>query len=252
MKFAFGPKVLIDPTFALTMQELKDKFQGKCKIAKEASLIASGEDTVFLNLNIGPATLVTGKGVKYPAPRIVFKPSGPGDKEAMSIRGYKPVKIEFGAKEEPEQRERTYIMIKPDGVQRGIIGEIITRFEKRGFKLIAMKFCMPGQAMFEKHYEDLAGRPFFPRLTKWAASAPVCCMCWEGTDVVKTGRKMLGATKPFDSEPGTIRGDYCIDVGCNVIHGSDSVESANKEIALWFKPEELVDWQSHRDEWIYE
>ena len=95
-------------------------------------------------------------------------------------------------------------------------------------------------------------RPFFPRLTKWAASAPVCCMCWEGTDVVLTGRKMLGATKPFDSNPGTIRGDFCIDVGCNVIHGSDSVESANKEIALWFKPEELVDWQSHRDEWIYE
>ena len=140
MKFAFGPKVLIDPTFAITMQELKDKFQGKCKIAKEASLIAKGEDTVFLNLDVGPATLVTGKGVKYPAPQIVFKPSGPGDKEVMAIRGYKPVKIDFGEEEKPDNRERTYIMIKPDGVQRGIIGEIITRFEKRGFKLVAMKF----------------------------------------------------------------------------------------------------------------
>jgi len=115
-----------------------------------------------------------------------------------------------------------------------------------------MKFVMPGKAMFEKHYSDLAGRPFFPRLTTWAASAPVCCMVWEGTNVVLTGRKMLGATKPFDSDPGTIRGDFCIDVGCNVCHGSDSVESANKEIALWFKPEELIDWSCHRDEWIYE
>lgn len=252
MQFAFGPKVLLDPSFAITMQELKEKFQGKCQLAKEASLIAKGEDTVFLNLDVGEATLVTGRGIKHPAEMIVFKPTEQGDKEAMLIRGYKPVKVGFGIPEAPAHRERTYIMVKPDGVQRGLIGNIITRFETKGFKLVAMKFCMPGQAMFEKHYEDLAGRPFFPRLTKWAASAPVCCMVWEGTNVVLTGRKMLGATKPSDSEPGTIRGDFCIDVGCNVIHGSDSVESANREIALWFKPEELIDWQSHRDAWVYE
>ena len=116
MKFAFGPKVLLDPSFAITMQELKDKFQGKCKIAKEASLIAKGEDTVFLNLDIAEATLVTGKGIKHPAPQVIFKSAGAGDPEVMNIRGYKPVKIGFGVEEEPAHRERTYIMIKPDGV----------------------------------------------------------------------------------------------------------------------------------------
>ena len=236
----------------MTLAELKMKFQGKCKINSQGTLIANGEDTIFLNLDLAEATLVTGAGIKHPAPQIVFKPTGAGDKEIMNIRGFKPAKIGYGIPEEPIQRERTYIMIKPDGVQRGLIGNIITRFETRGFKMIAMKFCKPGQAMFEKHYSDLAGRPFFPRLVKWAASSPVCCMVWEGTNVVLTGRKMLGATKPFDSEPGTIRADFCIDVGCNVIHGSDSVESANKEIALWFPAEELVDWEMNSQAWVYE
>ena len=149
-------------------------------------------------------------------------------------------------------RERTYIMIKPDGVQRGLIGQIICRFETKGFKLVAMKLCQPGKEMFEKHYADLAGKGFFAGLVEYAASGPVCCMVWEGDNAVKTGRKMLGATKPLDSEPGTIRGDLCIDVGRNVIHGSDAVESANAEIALWFTPEELVDWTSASDKWVYE
>jgi len=129
-------------------------------------------------------------------------------------------------------------MIKPDGVQRGLIGATISKFERRGFKLVAMKLAQPGKAMFEQHYADLSTKPFFKGLVEYAASGPVCCMVWEGDNAVKTGRKMLGATKPFDSDPGTIRGGNCIDVGRNVIHGSDSVESANKEIALWFKPEE--------------
>ena len=133
-----------------------------------------------------------------------------------------------------ETKERTYIMIKPDGVQRGLIGKIISRFEQKGLKLVAMKLCKPGKAHMKEHYEDLADRPFFKRLVAYMCSAPVCCMVWEGDNAVKTGRKMLGATKPFDSESGTIRGDNCVDVGCNIIHGSDSVESANKEIALWF------------------
>ena len=149
-------------------------------------------------------------------------------------------------------KERTYIMIKPDGVQRGLIGQIITRFETKGFKLVAMKLSNPGKEQFEKHYADLAGKGFFPALIEYASSGPVCCMVWEGDNAVLTGRKMLGATKPFDSEPGTIRGDFCIDVGRNVIHGSDAVESANKEIALWFTPEELVDWSSHSEKWVYE
>ena len=149
-------------------------------------------------------------------------------------------------------RERTYIMIKPDGVQRGLIGPIITRFEQRGFKLVAMKLVAPGKAHLEQHYADLSSKGFFKGLIEYMNSGPVCAMVWEGDNAVATGRKMLGATKPFDSAPGTIRGDFCIDVGRNIIHGSDSVESANHEIGLWFKPEELVHWESHSNSQIYE
>merc|ERR1719333_173321 len=149
-------------------------------------------------------------------------------------------------------KERTYIMIKPDGVQRGLVGQIIQRFETKGFKLVAMKLCSPGRAHMEQHYADLSSKGFFAGLVDYMCSGPVCAMVWEGDNAVLTGRKMLGATKPFDSEPGTIRGDFCIHVGRNIIHGSDSVESANAEIALWFKPEELTSWSSHSHNWIYE
>ena len=136
------------------------------------------------------------------------------------------------------QRERTCIIIKPDGFQRGLVGTIISRFETKGFKLVALKLAQPGKEQFEKHYEDLAVKPFFNWLVEYDASEPVAWMVWEGQNAIKTRRKMLGATKKIYSELGTIRGDFCIDVGRNVIHGSDSVESAYKEIALWFKPEE--------------
>ena len=149
-------------------------------------------------------------------------------------------------------RERTYIMIKPDGVQRGLVGPIITRFEQRGFKLVALKLVAPGKAHLEQHYADLSGKGFFAGLIEYMNSGPVAAMVWEGDNAVATGRKMLGATKPFDSAPGTIRGDYCIDVGRNIIHGSDSVDSANHEIALWFKPEELNNWEHHSKSQIYE
>ena len=149
-------------------------------------------------------------------------------------------------------KERTFIMIKPDGVQRGLIGTIMQRFEQKGFKLVAMKLAAPGREHFEQHYSDLSSKGFFKGLIDYASSGPVCAMVWEGDNSVLTGRKMLGATKPADSEPGTIRGDLCIDVGRNIIHGSDSVESANKEIALWFKDEELLSWTSHSQSWIYE
>lgn len=148
-------------------------------------------------------------------------------------------------------RERTFIMIKPDGVQRGLVGDIISRFEKKGFKLVAMKLEAPGKAKFEQHYADLSSKGFFAGLVEYAASGPVVAMVWEGHNVVLTGRKMLGATRPDDSAPGTIRGDFAIDVGRNVIHGSDSVESANKEIALWFG-EQLTNWTSHSNSWVYE
>ena len=150
-----------------------------------------------------------------------------------------------------EARERTFIMIKPDGVQRGLVGTIISRFEQKGFKLVAMKLAQPGAEHFEKHYADLSSKSFFPGLVAYASSGPVVAMVWEGHNVVKTGRKMLGATRPDDSEPGTIRGDFAVDVGRNVIHGSDAVESANKEIELWFGAE-LVNWQHHSNSWVYE
>ena len=148
--------------------------------------------------------------------------------------------------------ERTYIMVKPDGVQRGIVSNIIERFENRGFQLVGMKLNKPSQATLEEHYKDLAEKPFFPKLMTYMTSGPVVCMVWQGKDVVATGRKMLGATNPLESLPGTIRGDYAIEVGRNICHGSDSVESAEREIALWFKDGEVIDWSSHSHDWIYE
>ena len=148
--------------------------------------------------------------------------------------------------------ERTYIMIKPDGVQRGCVGEIIARFEKKGLKLLAMKLYSPSKQLLEEHYKDLKEKPFFPKLVEYMMMGPVVCMIWQGREVVKTGRKMLGATNPLNSEPGTIRGDYCIESGRNIIHGSDSVESAEREIKLWFKPEEINEYKRDSDKWIYE
>jgi len=150
-------------------------------------------------------------------------------------------------------KERTFIMIKPDGVHRGIVGEIIKRFEQKGFKLVAMKFMWASEEHLKKHYADLSSKPFFPGLVKYMASGPVVPMVWEGKNVVKTGRIMLGESDPFKSSPGTIRGDFCIEVGRNICHGSDSVESANKEIDLWFgKEKEVVDWTQASVNWVYE
>ncbi|KAK9896732.1 putative nucleoside-diphosphate kinase [Cystobasidium minutum MCA 4210] len=147
--------------------------------------------------------------------------------------------------------EQTYIMIKPDGVNRGLVGDIIARFEKRGYKLVALKMVTATKEHLEKHYADLSSKSFFPGLVKYMASGPVVAMVWEGKDVVKQGRAMLGATNPLASAPGTIRGDYCIDVGRNVCHGSDAVESAQKEIALWF-PEGLNQYKLASEGWVYE
>jgi len=149
-------------------------------------------------------------------------------------------------------RERTFIAIKPDGVQRGLVGKIIKRFEQRGFKLVALKMCAPGKAHMEKHYADLSKKPFFRDLVDYMISGPIVCMVWEGLNAVKCGRMMLGETNPQASLPGSIRGDFSIQVGRNICHGSDSVASANHEIALWFKKEELVNWESAMYTWIYE
>lgn len=150
-------------------------------------------------------------------------------------------------------KERTFIMIKPDGVHRGLVGEIVKRFEQKGFKLVAMKFMWASEELLQKHYSDLSSKPFFPGLVKYMSSGPVVPMVWEGKNVVKTGRIMLGETDPFKSSPGTIRGDYCIEVGRNICHGSDAVESAEKEIKLWFCGDhEVVDWKTCSNDWIYE
>ncbi|KAI0531550.1 nucleoside diphosphate kinase [Xylaria digitata] len=148
--------------------------------------------------------------------------------------------------------EQTFIAIKPDGVQRGLVGSIIARFENRGYKLVAIKLVTPGKAHLEQHYSDLKDKPFFAGLVEYMNSGPICAMVWEGRDAVKTGRTLLGATNPLASAPGTIRGDFAIDVGRNVCHGSDSVENAQKEIALWFKEGEVVSWKSAQASWIYE
>jgi len=148
--------------------------------------------------------------------------------------------------------ERTFIMIKPDGVQRGLVGEIIKRFERRGYKLVAMKFMKADETHMRKHYADLSSKPFFEGLVKYMASGVLVPMVWQGKDVVKQGRSMLGETNPLASKPGTIRGDFCIDLGRNICHGSDAVESAKKEIALWFKEDELVSWTRCEEGCVYE
>jgi len=148
--------------------------------------------------------------------------------------------------------ERSFIMIKPDGVQRNLVGEIIKRFEQRGYKLVAIKMLQAPESLLKEHYAELSSKPFFPALIQRMVSGPVIPMVWEGKDVVATGRVMLGETNPLTSKPGTIRGDYCIEVGRNICHGSDSVKSAEREIKIWFKDEEVVSWTSSAAAWIYE
>ena len=143
-------------------------------------------------------------------------------------------------------------MIKPDGVQRGLIGDIIARWEKRGYKLVAMKFMTPSKEHAMKHYEDLASKPFYDDLTTFLSSGPCVPMVWEGDDVVRMSRVMLGETNPKASAPGTVRGDYSVDLGRNVIHGSDAVDTAEKEINFWFNEDELNAYKHCAHEWTYE
>uniref|UniRef100_A0ACD5T6F7 Uncharacterized protein n=1 Tax=Avena sativa TaxID=4498 RepID=A0ACD5T6F7_AVESA len=149
------------------------------------------------------------------------------------------------------EMERTFIAIKPDGVQRGLISEIVSRFERKGFKLVAIKLVVPSKEFAQKHYHDLKERPFFSGLCDFLSSGPVLAMVWEGEGVIKYGRKLIGATDPAKSEPGTIRGDLAVVVGRNIIHGSDGPETAKDEIALWFTPKELVSYTSNEEKWVY-
>ncbi|CAM1292671.1 awd (predicted) [Pycnogonum litorale] len=146
--------------------------------------------------------------------------------------------------------ERTLIMIKPDGVQRGLIGEVIRRFEQKGFKMVAMKMAHASQKLLEDHYADHRDKDFYDDLIGYVSSGPVVPMVWEGIGAVKSCRKMIGATNPSDASRGTIRGDLAVASVRNLIHGSHSVESANREIDLWFGPKELVRWKRSDRHWI--
>lgn len=148
--------------------------------------------------------------------------------------------------------ERTYLMIKPDGVLRGLIGEIITRFEKKGLKIVGLKMLKIPPETAEKHYGEHKGKPFFAPLVEYITSGPVVAMAVEGKDVIATAREMMGATNPLKAAPGTIRATYGMDVGRNIIHGSDSAASAEREIGIFFMPEELVEYSKDMDRWIYE
>jgi nucleoside-diphosphate kinase len=148
--------------------------------------------------------------------------------------------------------ERTFIAIKPDGVQRKLVSEILGRFEKKGFKLVGLKFMNVSKELAEQHYGVHKERPFFPALVQFITSGPVVAIVLEGDGVVASGRKIIGATNPLNSEPGTIRGDFGANIGRNLIHGSDAIETAQTEIALWFKEDELVNWTPTMTSWITE
>lgn len=147
-------------------------------------------------------------------------------------------------------KERTFIAIKPDGVQRGLINKVIAKFENKGYKLVAMKMMTATEDRAREHYADLSSRGFFPGLVKYFTSGPIICMVWEGTDVILTGRKLLGATNPNQAAPGTLRGDNCISTGRNLLHGSDGPDSAQTEISMWFTEEEINTWSRALDSWI--
>jgi nucleoside-diphosphate kinase len=148
--------------------------------------------------------------------------------------------------------ERTFIAIKPDGVQRALVGQIISRFEAKGFTLVGLKLMKVSKELAEEHYGEHKEKPFFPGLVEFITSGPLVAMVWEGNGVVAAARKMIGATKPLESDPGTIRGDFGVDMGRNIIHGSDAVDTAEREIKLWFKEEELVGWTPTVTPWLYE
>ncbi|MCL6616824.1 MAG: nucleoside-diphosphate kinase, partial [Anoxybacillus ayderensis] len=138
--------------------------------------------------------------------------------------------------------ERTFLMVKPDGVQRGVIGDIVARFERKGFQLVGAKLMQVSRELAEQHYAEHKERPFFGELVEFITSGPVFAMVWEGENVIATARQMMGKTNPQEALPGTIRGDFGLTVGKNIIHGSDSKESAAREIQLFFKEEELVSY----------
>lgn len=146
--------------------------------------------------------------------------------------------------------ERTLLMVKPDGVQRGLIGEIIRRFERKGFQMLGCKLMQLTRDMAEQHYAEHAGKPFYDRLIRFITSGPVLAMVWQGDDIIALSRGLMGKTNPLEAAPGTIRGDFAAHTNLNLIHGSDSPESAEREIRLFFREEELLDYERAISVWI--
>jgi nucleoside-diphosphate kinase len=148
--------------------------------------------------------------------------------------------------------ERTLFIVKPDGVQRGLVGPILARLEARGLKLVGLKLARIDEALARRHYAEHEGKPFFAGLIGYITSAPVVLAVLEGPRAVSAVRQTMGATRPYDAAPGTIRADLALETGRNLVHGSDSPESAMREIGLFFRPEELVDWGRDTDRWVLE
>ena len=150
-----------------------------------------------------------------------------------------------------EGMQTTYIMIKPDGVQRGLVGEIITRFENKGLRLVGLKQIIPSNEIAEAHYAVHKERPFYSGLIDFITSGPVVAMAWTGFDAIKVARNLIGPTNGREAAPGTIRGDFAMDIGHNIIHGSDGEETAKYELELWF-PDGIAEWQRDAESQIYE
>ena len=148
--------------------------------------------------------------------------------------------------------ERTLVIVNPDGVQRGLVGQIISRFEARGLKIVGMKFMQIDRALAARHYAVHEGKPFYPGLIDYITSGPVVVMVLEGPNAIEIVRRTMGATRPADAQPGTIRADFALEIGRNLVHGSDSPETARCEIDLYFREDELVSWPRANDRWIYE
>ena len=148
--------------------------------------------------------------------------------------------------------EQTLVLVKPDGVQRGLIGQIITRLERRGLKLLGMKFMQVSTELASTHYEAHVGKPFYEGLVNYITSSPIVAMVWEGKDAIQVVRTTMGATNAAVAAPGTIRGDFAVEIGRNLVHGSDGVESAAREVSLFFEADELVNWKRENDRWIRE
>jgi nucleoside-diphosphate kinase len=148
--------------------------------------------------------------------------------------------------------EQTLVIVKPDGVQRGLIGEIVSRLERRGLKIVAMKMMQISRELAERHYGVHRGKPFYDGLVNYITSSPVVVMVVEGPRVIDLVRKTMGATAPANAEPGTIRADFAVEIGRNLVHGSDGSETAGFEIGLFFKPEEILSWSRDTDRWIFE